>query len=201
MKPCLSEGQRHCKNRGVGPRIIDLNRVIRSNEDVESEDEESEDEDGGGDDSDTMLDEENEGGGDSSHEQSIDDGFHNSVQSSKVATLGLVAYRDDIPEKEFEAMLSGNDIITVSHDPSSDVIAKSHDPSSDVITKSHDPSSDVITKSHDPRAHGTHGDVATSYSGKFIALILAPTRELALQVHSHIKAAAKYTGIKVTGFC
>ena len=31
-----------------------------------------------------------------------------------------------------------------------------------------------------------------------VAIVLAPTRELAMQIHSHITAVAKHTGIKVT---
>jgi hypothetical protein len=33
---------------------------------------------------------------------------------------------------------------------------------------------------------------------KLYALVLTPTRELALQVHKHLAAAAAYTGIKVS---
>lgn len=36
-----------------------------------------------------------------------------------------------------------------------------------------------------------------SVEGELIALILAPTRELALQVQAHLSAASKYTGIGV----
>jgi len=33
---------------------------------------------------------------------------------------------------------------------------------------------------------------------KLYALVLTPTRELAMQVHRHLTSAAKYTGIKVS---
>jgi hypothetical protein len=33
---------------------------------------------------------------------------------------------------------------------------------------------------------------------KLYALVLTPTRELAMQVHKHLTAAARYTGIKVS---
>ena len=37
-------------------------------------------------------------------------------------------------------------------------------------------------------------------SHPLLALILTPTRELAIQVNNHIKAAAKYTDVKVISF-
>ena len=40
--------------------------------------------------------------------------------------------------------------------------------------------------------------IASQGADRLLALILTPTRELAMQVHSHITAVAKYTGIKVS---
>ena len=40
--------------------------------------------------------------------------------------------------------------------------------------------------------------ITSQGSDRLLALILTPTRELAMQVHSHITAVAKYTGIKVS---
>ena len=84
--------------------------------------------------------------------------------------LGLVTYRDNIPDEEFERMLRSGG---------------SHDHTIGPNTESHDAPDTVNAKS------------LGGYCGTLVALILTPTRELALQVHSHIKAAAKYTGIKV----
>ena len=82
--------------------------------------------------------------------------------------LGLVTYRDNIPDDEFEMMLRGGGSHDLTVDPSTDDA---------------------------PAAVGTRS--LADYCGRLVALILTPTRELALQVHSHIRAAAKYTGIKV----
>ncbi len=57
--------------------------------------------------------------------------------------------------------------------------------SGDVVTGS----SDVVTGSC---------DVVTKSGCGMVALILTPTRELALQVHAHIKSVARYTKIKVS---
>ena len=103
-----------------------------------------------------------------------------------VRETGLVTTIDDIPEDEFLKML-GDDVMAGSHD---------HNVTDDDVTsqynvkESNDPidivadSDDVIVQSHD--------------QGKLLALILTPTRELALQVQAHITAAAKYTGIRVS---
>ena len=101
---------------------------------------------------------------------------------------GLVGFKDDIPEEEFQRMIAGE------LDPweSNDKKAESH---GDDDTKKHSSkinegvcreSPDIKAESHDDRC----GD-------GMIALILAPTRELAIQVHDHITAVAKYTDIKV----
>ena len=39
-----------------------------------------------------------------------------------------------------------------------------------------------------------------SKKGRLYALVLTPTRELAIQVRNHLQAVAKYTGIKVRHF-
>ena len=100
---------------------------------------------------------------------------------------GLVCYLDDIPEEEFMKMISGGDVaitsssLTASNSPD-DVTETSHDPCDDVTGESHDPCDDVTGESHDRG---------------LLALILTPTRELALQIQHHIRDAAKHTHIKV----
>ena len=91
----------------------------------------------------------------------------------KVSGLGLVTYRDNIPDDEFEMMLRG----------------RSHDHPVDPGNELHPAPVTVSVRS------------LPGYCGRLAALVLAPTRELALQVHSHIRAAAKYTGIKVCSNC
>jgi ATP-dependent RNA helicase DDX24/MAK5 len=46
----------------------------------------------------------------------------------------------------------------------------------------------------DVSPHSTPGFLES----KLYALVLTPTRELAMQVHKHLTAAATYTGIKVS---
>ena len=91
---------------------------------------------------------------------------------------GLVTSLDNIPEDVFLKMIDDDVTITSSekHTPTSN----SHD---DIIEGSHDPSDDVTVESHD--------------QARLLALILTPTRELALQIQHHIQDAAKYIGIKV----
>ena len=110
--------------------------------------------------------------------------------------MGLVASLDDIPEEEFLKMI-GDDVIAGSHDLD-DVTNQSEDVTKSCIMSnsdndfgSHD--LDDVTKSSHDLSDVTKG----SHDHKLLALILTPTRELALQVKSHICDAAKYTGIKV----
>lgn len=93
--------------------------------------------------------------------------------------LGLVSYRDNIPEEEFQKMLRGEILPW-------DIIKEEDDKQITNISGS-------TTMKDD-----SHGSRDLSNDNKLIALILTPTRELALQVQSHIKAVAKYTKIKVT---
>ena len=107
---------------------------------------------------------------------------------------GLVATLDNIPEDEFLKMI-GDDITAGSHD-SDDVIEHSDDITTSDVSNNHSRHdlNDVTKESHDLN------DVTKgSHDQGLLALILAPTRELALQVQSHIRNAAKYTGIKVYG--
>ena len=66
----------------------------------------------------------------------------------------------------------------------------------DEIFKSMIGQSSVATK---PPTDSSGASTSVRYSnGSLVALILMPTRELALQVVQHIKAAAYYTNIKVS---
>ncbi len=56
---------------------------------------------------------------------------------------------------------------------------------------------DWLNEGDTDAAGGTNPDTAVDSSRPLLALILAPTRELAIQVNNHIKDAAKYTDIKV----
>ena len=91
----------------------------------------------------------------------------------------------------------GDDVIAGSHDlddvtnSSGDVTKSSIMSNSDDELESHD--LDDVTKSSHDLSDVTKG----SHDHKLLALILTPTRELALQVKSHICDVAKYTGIKV----
>ena len=80
---------------------------------------------------------------------------------------GLVAVRDNIPDAEFMKMFERKTV---------------HNRSHDLDDKSHDP------KDSDDKEIPSHGP---------LALILVPTRELAMQIHSHITSVAKYTNVKV----
>ena len=84
--------------------------------------------------------------------------------------VGLIDSRDDIPEEEFLKMIS-DDITTGSHDSP----VRSH----------------VLTEELRDLRMGSRDD------RNLVALILTPTRELALQVTRHICDAARYTGIQV----
>jgi hypothetical protein len=100
---------------------------------------------------------------------------------------GLVGFKDDIPDEEFQKMIAGE------LDPweSDGERVKSHDDDDDI--KKHG-SEENSLESHDIKAE-SHD---RGYSGSgLIALILAPTRELAIQVHDHLTAVARRTDIKV----
>ena len=86
---------------------------------------------------------------------------------------GLVSCLDDIPEEKFMKMISGSGSPEPTHFRSHD---GSHDLGGDVTAESHDGSRDL----------------------GMLALILTPTRELALQIRHHIRDVAKYTGIEVS---
>ena len=84
-----------------------------------------------------------------------------------VKSTGLVSFLDDIPEKVFQSMLKGD-------------------------TRLEDLNEDEFSKDN-PMATIPNEETKNS----MVALILAPTRELALQVKSHLEAVAKYTKIQV----
>ena len=103
--------------------------------------------------------------------------------------IGLVGFKDDIPEEEFQKMIAGE------LDPweSGSERVKSHDGgdakkrgSEEVNKRECLESHDIKTESHD-----------SGYGDGLIALILAPTRELAIQVRDHLTAVARKTDIKV----
>ncbi|CAI8057130.1 ATP-dependent RNA helicase DDX24, partial [Geodia barretti] len=116
-------------------------------------------------------DHEREGQSESETESSLGD----NNEGASVEERGLVTSLDNIPEDVFLKMITDNDVTITSSETRSPT-SNSRDEGS------HDPCDDV-TESHD--------------QAKLLALILTPTRELALQIQHHIRAAAKYTGIKV----
>lgn len=105
--------------------------------------------------------------------------------------LGLIGFQDDIPDEVFEKMIAGE------VDPwgTRDLTAMSH---SDNDNKQDDEIGDDEIQSHDIKAQSHDVKYLRQVSGsKLVALILAPTRELAIQVHDHLTAAAKFTKVKV----
>ena len=179
---------------GEGRRIVDLNVVIHGGtkkieeEEEENDDEEEEEEE------EEKEEEEEEGG---QEEEELDTEDHSELEESGFELMeeqsggegegdmgggvGLLGYRDNISDEDFEKMLAGTLSPWGEVDQSHDYAGGSHD------------HGDITSISHDPTP-----DKHVGYNGKLIALVLTPTRELALQVHSHITAAVKYTSIKVT---
>ena len=102
---------------------------------------------------------------------------------------GLVGVRDEIPDEDFERMIAGELDPWGSHDQA----AMSHDDHSDA-NNTEDQSCDIKDVSRDSAARKEQGSERVN---ELVALILAPTRELAIQVHDHLVAVAKYTQIKV----
>ena len=98
---------------------------------------------------------------------------------------GLVGFKDDIPDEEFQKMIAGELDPWESNDEKANSFGSKEKHSSEA-SKSKCQSHDIKAESHD----SGRGD-------GLIALILAPTRELAIQVHDHLTAVAKYTDIKV----
>ena len=139
--------------------------------------------------------------------QDLPDKERSKLTSVKKAGMGLIGVRDDIPDEAFQKMIAGeldpwesHDVAATSHDVSHDVAAVSisHD-----NAENHNKTSDGGLQSHDIKAEShetmSHGQRRTPHESrdKLVALILAPTRELAIQVHDHLTAVAKYTKIKV----
>ena len=118
---------------------------------------------------------EREGQSESETESSLGD----DNEGASVKERGLVTSLDNIPEDVFIKMITGNDVTITS----SETHTPTYNSRDDMIEGSHDPCDDVTRESHD--------------QAKLLSLILTPTRELALQIQHHIRAAAKYTGIKV----
>ena len=155
--------------------IVDLNLVLHSEEEDEEEGEEEGEEDG----------EEEEGEEDGEEEEGEEESkdVHFETESGRsleaddegasTKKRGLVSCLDDIPEEKFMKMISGSGSPEPTHFRSHD---GSHDLGGDVTAESHDGSRDL----------------------GMLALILTPTRELALQIRRHIRDAAEYTGIEVS---
>lgn len=106
--------------------------------------------------------------------------------STDAMDVGLVGVKDEIPDEEFEKMISGELDPWGSHDQAS----MSHD--KDDRNGTEDQSHDIKDKSHARSDHERREGI-----NNLIALILAPTRELAIQVHDHLVAVAKHTRVKV----
>ena len=120
--------------------------------------------------------------------------------------LGLIGFQDNIPDDVFERMIAGeldpwgtHDVIVMSHDTANKLHINDDDKQDDEIGGDGEiQSHDIKTQSHDIKAQSHDVKYLRQMSGsKLVALILAPTRELAIQVHDHLTAAAKYTNIKV----
>lgn len=178
---------------GVEGRVVDLNVVIHGGKKEVEEEEEDEDDVEKGEEDDE---EEGEEKGEEEEEEEFDSEDHSELEESSFELMeeksgegegnvgmdvGLVDCRDNISDEDFEKMLAGTLSPWGEVDQPHDHAGGSHD-------------HDGIT----PRSHNLTDDEHIGYNGKLIALILTPTRELALQVHSHITAAVKYTSIKVT---
>lgn len=110
--------------------------------------------------------------------------------AEKEGDLGLIGFKDDIPDEEFEKMIAGELDPWGSHDDGHDKHRKMSD--KDEVW-SHDSKSQSCDTVEDQRCMSHDIEVGS----KLIALILAPTRELAIQVHDHLTAVAKYTKVKV----
>ena len=184
---------------GEGRRIVDLNVVIHGGtKKIEEEGEEENDDEEEEEEEEEKEEEEEEGG---QEEEELDTEDHSELEESGFELMeeqsggegegdmgggvgggvGLLGYRDNISDEDFEKMLAGTLSPWGEVDQSHDYAGGSHD------------HGDITSISHDPTP-----DKHVGYNGKLIALVLTPTRELALQVHSHITAAVKYTSIKVT---
>lgn len=102
---------------------------------------------------------------------------------------GLVGFKDNIPDEEFQRMIAGE------LDPweTDGEKAKSRDDKKKHSSETNKSGQRVCLESHDIK-DGSHD---SGRGGGLVALILAPTRELAIQVHDHLTAVAKHTDIKV----
>ena len=170
-----------------GRQIVELNQVFHgeAGEGGEGEGGEGVTDEAGEDSGDSVSGEGGEDSGDSvtgddgdSVSLEVDDsvtGRDESHDQSRDSGRGFVDGRDDIPDEEFYRMLQGE----IPPWGSDDIIADPPAPH-DTTTGSHD----TIAGSHEPQ--------------KLLALIMTPTRELALQIKAHISAVLKHTRIKVS---
>lgn len=115
-------------------------------------------------------------------------GSVSSIRKANVDT-GLVECKDDIPDEEFQKMIAGESNAWESGD---EEMTKLHKSKKQLNIEKESRSRDTKDGSHDLTQ-----DQGERFHCGLIALILAPTRELAIQVHDHITAVAKYTDIKV----
>lgn len=132
---------------------------------------------------------------------------------TKKNPLGLVGVRNEISEEDFQLMLQGKMDVWAAEGPQvSDPVDDS--PTLKEATETKDSKMactrsttsphelpDLLDRTLIPREGlvSCGPEAESPHSGNLVALILTPTRELAIQVHSHIKAVAKYTGVKVRG--
>ena len=158
--------------------VIDLNVVLHSEEEEEIEEEEEEEKEG------DMEDKEVSDGKSEIESKSLLGDNEGATEGS-----GLVTALDDIPEEEFLKMI-GSDVIAGSHDPD-DPMPTGYD---DVTTGCSEEYQFDVTEMSCDLDDVTKG----SHDRGLRALILTPTRELALQVQTHIRNVAKHTGIQVT---
>ena len=178
-------------------KIIDLNIVLHE----EGEEEEMEEEGG---EQEEREEEEKEEEKSEEEEEREEEGEEDEEEKEeeggrRMAGPGLVTSMDDIPDEEFLKMLGDDDVTHRSHDQLELYVTdESHDTDDTAPPASESTDSKNRNKSHDlDDITSKSCDQDSSSSRKLLSLILAPTRELALQVQTHIKNAAKYTGIKV----
>ena len=201
---------RHKKKSERGENVIDLNEVLHQIEtgetaetsDIESEDSEHETNTSKEDRADQpFLDEmeiedqsllssdseleDDSGELDTPQDLPAAEGSYKRLKRKARMDTGLVGFKDDIPDEEFQKMIAGELDPWESNDEKAKSFGNTKKHSSEA-SKSECQSHDIKAESHDNGC----GD-------GLIALILAPTRELAIQVHDHLTAVAKYTDIKV----
>ncbi len=123
---------------------------------------------------------------------------------------GFVGVRNRIPEEEFQLMLKGTDMCHQFSFPKLWPFSKnlsfllvictffiSSTGKADVWRSQSPPPMDQSASSIADLPTETGIDHVTGSGCGLVALILTPTRELAMQVHAHISSVSRFTGIKV----